>query len=107
MQKDFCERVYTLVKKIPKGKVLTYGAVAHLLRSKAYRAVGRALHNNPHENSVPCHRVVFADGSLSEAFAFGGSREQYERLLQEGVTFTNKKVNLTKHVWQPLQEMRS
>ena len=88
--------VYDLVSRIPKGKVLTYGAVARELGLKTPRQVGWILHRNDDHQHVPCHRVVFADGSLSGNYAFGGSDAQRQWLKSEGVVFKGDKVNLTK-----------
>jgi methylated-DNA-protein-cysteine methyltransferase-like protein len=84
--------VYDIVKAIPPGQVMTYGEVARAAGLKTPRQVGWALHRNPDESRIPCHRVVFADGSLAPNFAFGGSSEQKMRLLAEGVEFVNGKV---------------
>lgn len=83
---DYKERVYKLVKLIPKGKVTTYGAIAKRL-SMSPRTVGYALHLNPHEGRVPCHRVVNRDGRVAPGFAFGGAGIQKELLEKEGVIF--------------------
>jgi methylated-DNA-[protein]-cysteine S-methyltransferase len=63
-RKDFSESVWELVKKIPKGKVTTYRAIAIELNTRAFRAVGGALKCNPYSPRVPCHRVVKSDGSI-------------------------------------------
>ena len=60
----FADRVYEQLKKVPKGKVTTYKNLAEQLGSKAYRAVGSALKNNPYAPVVPCHRVVRTDGKV-------------------------------------------
>ena len=61
---DFSKKVYGVVKKIPKGKVLTYKEVAKKAgRPKASRAVGNILNKN-HDASIPCHRVIRSDGKL-------------------------------------------
>jgi methylated-DNA-protein-cysteine methyltransferase-like protein len=78
------EKVYEVVKKIPSGKVATYGQVAKLVGTTP-RVVGFALHANPYEGRVPCHRVVNRYGRLAESFAFGGKNEQKMRLVSEGV----------------------
>lgn len=75
-----------VVRKIPAGRVMTYGQVAKLAGTTA-RVVGFALHANPYENDVPCHRVVNRLGGLAESFAFGGKDEQKMRLTAEGVEF--------------------
>lgn len=62
MPTSFSEKVCNIVRKIPKGKTLTYKEVAILAKnSKAYRAVGNILNKNYNKN-IPCHRVVRSDG---------------------------------------------
>ena len=66
----FSRRVYEVVRRIPKGKVATYGQVAALAGApRNARFVGYALHSNPEPGVIPCHRVVFRDGSLAPGFA--------------------------------------
>ncbi len=92
------DKVYELVRKIPKGKVTTYGAIAKKL-SMSPRVVGCALHLNPDSNLIPCHRVVNRDGRVAPGFAFGGKEEQKKRLKEEGVNFRDdSRVNLAKHL---------
>jgi methylated-DNA-protein-cysteine methyltransferase related protein len=88
------KRIYAVVRAIPRGKVVTYGDVARRAQIKSPRLVGRALHANPDPKTIPCHRVVFADGRLSPAFAFGGIAEQARRLKKDGVHIVNGRVNL-------------
>ena len=69
---NFFETVYKIVSEIPTGKVISYGGVARLAGNpRMARQVGWALHVNPYQGVVPCHRVVMKDGSLSKGFAFG------------------------------------
>ncbi|MFA6088347.1 MAG: MGMT family protein [Candidatus Woesearchaeota archaeon] len=96
--------IYAFVSTIPKGKVATYGDVSKVVCGdlKCSRVVGYALHKNPLPGSakgcVPCHRVVFSDGSLASSFAFGGPDEQRKLLEKEKVTFTEYgKVDMTKY----------
>jgi len=85
----FNSNVYEIVSHIPKGKVVSYGQVASMAGNcRASRAVGYALHRNPYYGSVPCHRVVFKNGSLADGFAFGGKDVQRQLLEAEAVTFT-------------------
>lgn len=97
--KGVFNKIYFVVSKIPKGKVLTYGHVALILEKEfgvwiSPRLVGFALHWN-NQKEVPCHRVVFADGSLSRSFVFGGVKAQKHKLKSEGVFFTkDDRVNL-------------
>jgi len=61
---DFGEKVYRIVKKIPKGKVLTYKEVARRAgKPKSYRAVGNILNKN-YDLEIPCHRVIRSDGKI-------------------------------------------
>ncbi len=92
---NFFEQVYEVVKKIPKGKVMTYGQVAKAIQTRDARRVGQALHANKDKN-VPCHRVVFSDGKLAAGYAFGGEGEQRRRLADEGVIFCGDRVDLDK-----------
>jgi len=81
------KRIYAIVKTIPLGRVMTYGEVAKKANVATPRIVGFALHVNSDPKNIPCHRVVFADGSLSKGYIFGGEGEQKKKLLQEGVKF--------------------
>ncbi len=99
MDKNFFQRVYDIVERIPIGKVATYKLIADILDTRDARRVGHALHANPDDSGTPCHRVVFSDGRLSPGYAFGGPNEQRRRLELEGVTFDAEKVCLTKHLW--------
>ena len=85
---EFSKRVYDVVKGIPRGSVMSYGRVAALAGNPhAARGVGFCLHHNPEPGVIPCHRVVFADGRLASAFAFGGEGVQRALLEEEGVEF--------------------
>jgi len=95
--KSFNEKIYALLKKVPKGKVTTYKALAEGLNSKAYRAVGQAMRCNPYAPIVPCHRVVSSNGTLG---GFRGTkdssskeiRKKISMLMKEGVKIKNNKV---------------
>ena len=81
----FFEDVYAAVKSVPRGKVVTYGWVARAVGSpRSARQVGWALHSNPEPGVIPCHRVVFADGSITSGFAFGGREIQKALLVSDG-----------------------
>lgn len=89
------KRIYEAVKKIPKGKVATYGQVAELAGDKKMcRAVGNALHKNPNPDEIPCYRVVNAKGALAGEFAFGGSGVQRRLLEADGIAFIGDCVDL-------------
>ncbi|MBI2051814.1 MGMT family protein [Candidatus Roizmanbacteria bacterium] len=87
-------KIYQPVSQIPKGKVVTYGQVSKVLGLRSPRIIGRVLHQNKDPKKVPCHRVVFADGSLSKSYAFGGLEKQREKLQREGVRFIRGKVDM-------------
>lgn len=84
------ERIYAVVRSIPKGCVATYGQVAAAAGNPRWaRVVGFALHCNPDPASIPCYRVVNREGRVSPAFAFGGANIQVELLKNDGVAFTD------------------
>lgn len=103
------ERIYDVVRMIPRGKVATYGMVAQLAgNAKWSRAVGYALHRNPAPGEIPCHRVVNRFGGLAPAFAFGGEDAQRRSLEAEGVIFTEAgNVDLRRCLWNGLREGES
>lgn len=92
------KRIYEAVKKIPRGKVATYGQVAELAGDrKMARAVGNALHKNPDPDTIPCYRVVNAKGELAGKFAFGGADVQAKLLEADGIEVIDDKVDLKKY----------
>lgn len=92
------KRIYEAVKKIPRGKVATYGQIAELAGDKKMaRAVGNALHKNPDPDGIPCYRVVNARGELSGEFAFGGAGAQAKLLLEDGIEVVEGRVDLKKY----------
>jgi methylated-DNA-protein-cysteine methyltransferase-like protein len=100
----FFERVYALVREIPRGRVATYGQLAALLGlARGARAVGWALKalRGRTARGVPWHRVVGHGGRISLPEAMGG-RVQRQRLRTEGVRFRRLRVDLEQHgLWQP------
>lgn len=96
------EKIYEVVKAIPKGKVASYGLVALLAGNpRLARVVGYALHVNPQPGVIPCHRVVTKNGEVSKAFAFGGENMQRQLLIEEGVEFLEDgRVDMSRFLWQ-------
>jgi len=87
----FQKRVYVATKKIPRGRVATYAALARFIgKPKASRAVGNALSVNPFSPQVPCHRVVKSDGEVG-GFAFGTERK-IALLRKEGIKVENGRI---------------
>lgn len=93
------EKIYEVVKKIPRGKVATYGQVATATGNPRWsQVVGYALHSNPSPGEIPCHRVVKKDGRVAEGFAFGGENVQRMLLIEEGIEFVDDyTVDMQKH----------
>jgi methylated-DNA-protein-cysteine methyltransferase related protein len=85
-----------VVRSIPAGRVAPYGLVALVAgRPRAARAVGNVMLECD-DPTVPCHRVVHADGSLAPSF-----RSQRARLRREGVRFVGARVDLRERLWAP------
>lgn len=93
------EKIYEVVKSIPKGKVATYGQVAFLAGNPRWaRVVGYALHVNPDTSAIPCHRVVNREGRVAAGFAFGGEEVQRQLLEAEGSAFeSDGRIDLEKY----------
>ncbi|HQF42400.1 MAG TPA: MGMT family protein [Ignavibacteriaceae bacterium] len=100
-RKDFFNKVYKITKKIPYGKVTTFGDIAETcgIRSAA-RTVGWAL--NGCGPDIPAHRVVNRYGALTGKFHFGDPNLMEELLRSEGIEFDEKGcVILEKYLWKP------
>jgi methylated-DNA-protein-cysteine methyltransferase related protein len=99
----FFEDVYAAVKKIPRGKVATYGQIARVVgQPEKARIVGWALHSNPYMGEVPCHRIVNRNGELSGNYAFGGYEAQKKLLEDEGIIFDKEGIiDLQTYLWKP------
>jgi methylated-DNA-[protein]-cysteine S-methyltransferase len=100
----FAQRVYDVVRTIPRGKVATYRDVAQTLGIRSAQAVGQALKTNPFAPEVPCHRVISSSGRLGGFFGetAGARIEQKTELLRaEGVTVVEGKIDMTEylHTW--------
>ena len=99
---EFTKRIYEVVRQIPRGCVASYGQVAALAGNpRGARGVGFALHRNPQPGVIPCHRVVFKDGSVCTGFAFGGPQVQRRMLEEEGVVFLpDGRVDMARCRWR-------
>jgi methylated-DNA-protein-cysteine methyltransferase-like protein len=99
---DFYNRVYDIVRTIPRGKVTTYGIIADFLGAKSSsRLVGWALNAVMDRVDIPCHRVVNRLGELSGKMHFDHPTQMKDRLLAEEITFIGEAVDLSKHLWKP------
>lgn len=107
MSSDFFNKVYEVVRQIPKGRVCTYGIIAKTIGSpSAARMVGWAM-NASHSKSpaVPAHRVVNRKGMLSGKAHFEHQNKMQELLESEGIKVENDKVvNFEKLIWNPMEE---
>ncbi len=94
------ELIWRTVKKIPPGRVATYGQIAELAGLDGHaRQVGYALHNLPEQSDVPWHRVINARGEISPRSA-GDSHELQRMLLEaEGLEFRGDRVDLKRYRW--------
>ena len=98
--------VYKLVKQIPRGRVLTYGALAKALRLPGgARTAGRAMGATPKGKGIPWHRVLGANGKIL-------IREPYaslqKRLLEsEGIPVVESRINVKRHLWTPPRKKSS
>lgn len=100
------DSVYKLVKQIPRGRVLTYGAVAKLLRLPGgARSAGRAMAATPSGKGIPWHRVVGERGRILIREPYAGL--QRKLLTTEGIDLVESRVDLKRHLWNPKNKSRS
>jgi methylated-DNA-[protein]-cysteine S-methyltransferase len=88
---EFEQKVYKITSSIPKGKTMSYGQIAKILKSSP-RAVGQALKRNPYAPQVPCHRVIKSDGRIGGYNGIEDSKKKIKILNKEGVRIKNNKV---------------
>ncbi len=98
----FYEQVWTWVKEIPQGKVVTYGQIATALGSpRAARAVGYAMYS-VQDADIPWHRVINSKGHISLGGQLARPELQRQLLLQEGITFDREgRIELKTYQWWP------
>ena len=95
---NFNKKCYELISQIPKGKISTYKQIATILNTKAYRAVGNAMANNPTPIIIPCHRIIKNNGCIG-GYAFGETKK-INLLKKEGITIKkNRIVNFKKYFY--------
>jgi methylated-DNA-protein-cysteine methyltransferase related protein len=92
--------VYKLVERIPRGRVLSYGALAKALRLPGgARTAGRAMAATPSGKGIPWHRVIGADGKILIREPYASLQKKL--LESEGVAVVESRVSLKKHSWTP------
>lgn len=106
MPADFSLRVYAVVKRIPSGRVTTYGRIGKALgAARSARMVGWALNHIPDDQQIPAHRVVNRNGVLTGAHHFGHPDAMRDMLVDEGVAFIDEiTVDLAAHLWDPADD---
>ncbi|MCB9498761.1 MAG: MGMT family protein [Bacillales bacterium] len=94
------DKVFALVKKIPKGKVTTYNEIAKALGNpEMRRAVGNVLHSNMSLEYVPCYRVVNSKGHLARNYPYGGVGGQRDLLKNDGIEIEFNNVDLKRYMF--------
>ena len=104
---DIYTKIYELVKRIPHGRVTSYGAIAEYVGSRgAARMVGWAMNSSHHlEEAIPAHRVVNRNGHLTGKHHFPGENMMQELLESEGIIIIDNQIqDFEKAFWSPLQE---
>lgn len=102
----FFERVYEVARKIPYGRVTSYGAIAKYLgAARSARIVGYAM-NGSHGKDVPAHRVVNRKGLLTGKHHFEGTNLMQQLLENEGIEVVDNQIqNLESIYWEPIKEL--
>lgn|SRR5690606_4647943 len=101
---SFYEKVYEVARKIPCGKVTTYGAIAEFLgRKSSARMVGYAMNNAHSVPDIPAHRVVNRNGLLTGKHHFSPPDLMNQLLENEGIEIENDKIlNFKEVFWKPV-----
>ena len=104
---NFFERVYEVVRCVPKGRVTSYGAIAKYLgAARSARMVGWAMNVSHGKEDVPAHRVVNRKGLLTGKFHFDGTNLMQQLLENEGILVENNQVvDFAKYFWDPAKEL--
>lgn len=108
MANDFYEKVFEVVKLIPKGRVCSYGAIASFLGAKrSARLVGYAMNLSHKINTeLPAHRVVNRNGLLTGKMHFSTADEMENKLKSEGIQVVDDQIqNFEKVFWDPEVEL--
>ncbi|RZJ70993.1 MAG: MGMT family protein [Flavobacterium sp.] len=105
---NFFEKVYTVARQIPFGRVTSYGAIARCIGSAgSARMVGWAMNACGGRDDIPAHRVVNRVGLLSGKHHFEGTNLMQQLLEGEGVIIKdNQIVNFQTHFWDPVTELQ-
>lgn len=95
------QRIYRIIRRVPRGRVATYGQIAELAKASGPRQVGYALHALPEKHNVPWHRIINARGMISLESGIGGGNLQRALLELEKVVFDAKgRVDMKRYQWR-------
>jgi methylated-DNA-protein-cysteine methyltransferase-like protein len=95
------DRIYRVIRRVPRGRVATYGQIAELAKASGPRQVGYALHALPDGHDLPWHRIINARGMVSLDSGIGGGSLQRALLEAERITFDTKgRVDLQRYQWK-------
>ena len=95
MKKSFNKKCYNVLRKVRKGKVVTYKDIARKLNSKGYRAVGNAMKRNKDIINIHCYKVIRSDGRVGGYSK--GMKRKIQLLKKEGIEVKNGKIDLKKY----------
>lgn len=106
MTENFFERVYEVVRKIPRGRITTYGMIANYLGTKgSARMVGWAMNACHGDETIPAHRVVNRLGLLTGKHHFGDIYQMENLLAAEGIVVKDNQIqNFKELLWNPADE---
>ena len=97
---DLRPKIYSKLKQVPKGKVITYKELAKACNSKAYRFVGTCMKENKHLKEIPCYKVVLSDGRIGNYSGSGGVKGKIKLLENDGIEIINGMVDLKKYLYK-------
>ncbi len=98
--KDFDRKILSLAKKVPKGRVTTYGEIGRALGIRGFRAIGQALKRNSKPVIIPCHRVVRSDGGVGGYLGKRKVNEKIRLLRKEGIEVTKEGIDLKRYFFR-------
>lgn len=99
------DRIYRVVRRVPRGRVATYGQIAEIAKASGPRQVGYALHALPEGHDLPWHRIINAQGMISLDSGIGGAGLQRALLETEKVVFDEKgHIDLKRYQWKGAPE---
>ena len=95
------QRIYRVIRRVPRGRVATYGQIAEMAKASGPRQVGYALHALPDGHDVPWHRIINARGAISLDSGIGGGNLQRAMLEAEKIVFDERgRVDLRRYQWK-------